>query len=165
MLVENTIKYTLHLSPLDRLQLWREAQPEPISVEGLHSHVMRLHSTFLAGLAAAGHPTVNSSTLLPPQVRGAEAGGRPGAALLTMVLKLPVHSISGPISSSNNVNLALCPLLCRTKPAAPTPSSFACPARPRLARRCKLWLPAACKWTAAKATYASALGPTTACTT
>ncbi len=65
----------LHLSPPDRLQLWQEAQPEPISVQGLHRHVMHLHSTFLAGLDMAGHPTVNHSTLLPPQVR-AEGGGR-----------------------------------------------------------------------------------------
>lgn len=52
------------------LQLWREAQPQPITVEGLHRHVMGLHAAFLSGLDAAGHPTINSSTLLPPQVRG-----------------------------------------------------------------------------------------------
>lgn len=52
------------------LQLWREAEPQPITVEGLHRHVMGLHAAFLSGLDAAGHPTINSSTLLPPQVRG-----------------------------------------------------------------------------------------------
>lgn len=52
------------------LQLWQEVHPaKRISVDSLHGHVMRLHESFLRRLDAAGHPAINTRTLLPPQVR------------------------------------------------------------------------------------------------
>lgn len=48
------------------MRLWAAASPA-ITVGALHSHVLRLHAAFLGGLDAAGHPALNSRTLLPPQ--------------------------------------------------------------------------------------------------
>ncbi len=48
-------------------KLWREAQPQPITVEALHSHVVRLQDSFLLVLDAAGHPAINKRTLLLQQ--------------------------------------------------------------------------------------------------
>lgn len=49
------------------LQLWRETCPT-VTVEALHNHVVALHRVFLAGLDAAGHPALNSRTLVALQV-------------------------------------------------------------------------------------------------
>jgi selenocysteine lyase/cysteine desulfurase len=49
------------------LQLWQEAGPQPVNVEGLHAHVVRLQERFLERLDAAGHPAISTRTLLPPQ--------------------------------------------------------------------------------------------------
>ena len=80
-----TPSYLLPLLTFNHLQqLWQEAVPV-LSVEGLHDHVVTLHQRFLQGLDAAGHPTINSRTLLPPQVcvqtvAAAMAVGMPGVA-------------------------------------------------------------------------------------
>lgn len=55
-------------SVLLHLQLWRESSP-PLTVEGLHDHVLDLQDRFLAGLGAARHPHLNADNLLPPEVR------------------------------------------------------------------------------------------------
>jgi selenocysteine lyase/cysteine desulfurase len=49
------------------MQLWQHpAGGMQITVGGLHSHVMHLHGRFLERLDAAGHPSVNTQTLVPP---------------------------------------------------------------------------------------------------
>lgn len=55
-------------SPSLPAQLWRGCQPG-VTVGTVHAHVLALHTRFLEGLDAAGHPTINSGTLLPPQAR------------------------------------------------------------------------------------------------
>ena len=64
-----TPSYLLPLLTFNHLmRLWREAGPgQPVTVAALHAHVVRLQQAFLERLDAAGHPTVNTATLLPPQ--------------------------------------------------------------------------------------------------
>ncbi|EFN57798.1 hypothetical protein CHLNCDRAFT_143159 [Chlorella variabilis] len=64
-----TPSYLLPLLTFNHLmQLWQEVHPaKRISVDSLHGHVMRLHESFLRRLDAAGHPAINTRTLLPPQ--------------------------------------------------------------------------------------------------
>ena len=65
----STPSYLLPLLTFNHLQqLWQGARPA-LTVEGLHRHVITLHQRFLEGLDAGGHPSINSQTLLPPQVR------------------------------------------------------------------------------------------------
>ena len=64
-----TPSYLLPLLTFNHLQqLWQEAEPV-LSVERLHCHVITLQQQFLDGLDAAGHPAINSQTLLTSQVR------------------------------------------------------------------------------------------------
>lgn len=63
-----TPSYMLPLLTFNHLmQLWQHpAGGTQITVGGLHSHVMHLHERFLERLDAAGHPSVNTQTLVPP---------------------------------------------------------------------------------------------------